>query len=467
MAAAQPLSVGQEALWFLYRLAPDSAAYSILSAVRVRTPLDDALLDRAVRAVAGRHAVLRSRYREVDGRPHRADLGADAVRLEVREVGPVSDERLYALVREVYEAPFRLSSEPPLRVALLRLGPADAVLVLVVHHIAGDATSQWLVLRELLDAHQSAALTGETGLAPLPLGYEDHVAAERALIASPRGARMAAYWRAVRAGATAAELPTDRPRPPVQSFRGSACAVPLPDGAGARVRAAAEELGVTPFAFLLGVFQVLVHRYAGYGEALIGCAASNRTPRTLGLVGYLVNPLPLRSSIHRSTTFRQAVLAAQSQVLHGMANVGYPTVLAGRGEGAQEAPEAKGPPAHLAFTLIAADRLEPRLPYPAAGRTEGPEYEYRGLRLAVLDLPHMEGQFDLNADVRLTGDALTAFFRYDTALFERGTVERIAAGYARLLAAALADVDAPVARASLADQDELLRMLAMGAGTPA
>jgi hypothetical protein len=451
-----PLSVGQESMWLLHRLSPDSPAYSILTGVRMLGPIHDRLLDQAVRTVAERHPVLRSRYIERDGHPYRADLGPDAVRLPVREIGPLPEDRLREAVLEEYRRPFALEAQPPLRVTLLRTAPQDAVLVLVIQHVAGDASSQWLVLREVLDVYSSLVRTGEPEPESRRMSFEEHVAAEQALLESERGERMARYWQGLRTGAAPAELPTDRPRPAVQSLRGAAVIVPLPDGAGARVKAAASEHGVTPFAFMVGVFQVMAHRYGGYGDALIGCAASIRTPRTAQTIGYLVNPVLLRSSVSRRTTFRETVRTAHDQVLRGLANAAYPTVLLTR--------DQRGPLAHLAFTLIVTDRLEPRLPYPAPGRLVGPEAEYRGLRLALLDLPHMEGQFDLNAEVRLSGDALAAVFRYDTDLFDPATAERIAASYARLLAAALDDPDLTAAKAPLADPAELLAVLGMGGG---
>jgi hypothetical protein len=459
----RPLSAGQESLWLLHRLAPDSPAYSILTAVRIRGPLDERLLDRAVRTVAERHPPLRSRYFEQDGHPYRADLGSDAVRLAVREAGSLPEDRLRAAVTEEYQRPFRLETQAPMRVTLLRATPRDAVLVLVIQHVAGDASSQWLVLRELLDVYGNLAETGFPGAEPRRASFDEHVDTERALPDSQRGERMARYWQQVRAGAAPAELPTDRPRPALRSLRGAAAAVPLPEGTGARVRCVAEDLGVTPFAFLLGVFQVMAHRYGGYGDALIGCAASARTPKTARTVGYIVNLLSLRSSISRRTTFREAARAAHLQVLSGLANVAYPTVLLTR----EEAGRPRGPLTHLAFTLIVTDRLEPRLAFPPAGELVGPETQYRGLRLALLDLPHMEGQFDLNAEVRLSGDTLAAVFRYDTDLFDPPTAEGIAGSYARLLAAALDDVDLAAAKAPLADPAQLLAALALGSGSPA
>jgi hypothetical protein len=444
MPGFQPLSAGQEAVWLLHRLNPGSTGYSILTAVHVRGLLDDALLERAVQVVAERHPVLRSRFVELDGCPGRVELGPEAVRLDVREVGDLDEGQLLALIRAVYEVPFRLAEEPPLRVTLLRLRPRESVLVLVVQHIASDATSQWLVLRELLDAHQSLARTGHARLSAVRASYGEHVAAERRLLAGPRGQQMAAYWGAVRSGAVPAELPADRPRPAISPALGATCRVALPRDAGARVSELARKLAITPHALLTGIFQAMVYRYGGGAyaghDSLIGCAASNRSPQALNTIGYFVNLLLLRSSIRRGATFREVFLDAHRQVLGGIANVGYPTVLLGGGE----------PLARLAFTLFPVDRLEPRLPPPTDGAITGPEGEYQGLSLAMLDVANMEGQFDLNAEARISGDDLTAVLRYDTAIFDEASVRRFADGYVRLLEAALADPGTLIHKAPLA-----------------
>ena len=145
----RPLSVGQQALWLLYRLAPHSPAYNVVLAMRVRGRLDVDRLDRAVAGLAARHPVLAETYDEVDGAPRRCTGRAGTPRLEVRDV-PGAD--LFDACAAVADAPFRLDSEPPMRAVLLRRAPDDAALVLVTHHLVSDATAQWLLARDLFEA---------------------------------------------------------------------------------------------------------------------------------------------------------------------------------------------------------------------------------------------------------------------------------------------------------------------------
>ncbi|HVQ91261.1 MAG TPA: condensation domain-containing protein [Mycobacteriales bacterium] len=471
------LSVGQEAFWFLYQLAPESPAYNVMAAVRIHTPLDLPRLRRALAATVRRHDLLRSVFVERDGAPCRLVGAPDTIELLVRDAPGASGYRLPALVRELGLAPFRLS-EGTFRAVLIRCGPADAVLLLAAHHIATDATSQWLLMHDLLDAYAAGA-PGEAGPGgagpggagpepwpPLVRDYDDYVAAERELLAGPRGAELERYWLDVCTGARAAELPTDRPRPAHPSFAGATCELRLPDELLPRLRCAAAVAGVTPFAYLLGSFQALLYHYTRQPESLIGCPTATRFGRNLRpLVGYLVNTLVLRGSFSRATTFATAVQAAQRQVLGGLSHAGYQHALLARALGLPRA-GAGSALLRIVFTMVATDRLDPLLHLLADGAERGTGVEYAGLRLALFDVPQLEGQFDLSVEMRQSPNSLTAVFRYSTELFDRATVERLLEHYARFLDAAIDNPAGRVTAVPLVDDAALAELLALGQGAP-
>ncbi|MEQ4299801.1 condensation domain-containing protein [Plantactinospora sp. B6F1] len=465
----QPLSVGQQALWFLYQLAPESPAYNITLAVRVRSALDETALARAVDALVARHPVLGAAFAEVDGVPRQfvPPAGVDRAggsRLEVREVPGRSDEALLGLARSVGEVPFRLGAGDVFRVVLLRRSAEDAALVLVTHHIVSDATSQWLLLRDLLAGYRGIAAGGAPDWAPLTAGYLDHVEAERVLLDSPRRDRLERYWRNRCTGVAAGAIPVDRPRPDRQTFDGATYHLRLPDELAARVRAAATAAGVTPFAFLLGVFQATLYRYGGQDDFALGCPVATRYGAGLrDVVGYLVNTLVLRASFAPGATFGDAVAAAHRELLSGLAHVGYPFPLLDRMLGAGRG-GSRSPLFRIAFTMVAADRLDPPLPMVPEGAAVGPEIEYSGLRLAAFDVPQLEGQFDLNVELRQAENSLTGAFRYNTDLFDGATIERLTGHYRRLLEAATADPTRRIDRVSLVDSAELEQLLALGTG---
>ncbi|MBE1491983.1 condensation domain-containing protein [Plantactinospora soyae] len=476
------LSVGQEALWFLYQLAPESPAYNITLAVRVRTALDVEALGRAVAALVTRHVVLETTFAEVDGVPRQfaasggsGGSAADGTgmphpsgqapgRLEIRDVPGVGDEALLGLAGAAGAVPFRLGAGDVFRVVLLRRSAADAVLVVAAHHIVSDATSQWLLLRDLLAAYRGIVAGGAPDWAPLRSGYQDYVEAERALLDSPKRDRLERYWRERCAGVPAGVLPIDRPRPERQTFDGATHHLRLPDDLAARVRTTATAAGVTPFAFLLGVFQSMLFRYGGQDDFAIGCPVATRHGRGLrDVVGYLVNSLVLRSSFAPDATFADAVAGAHRELLAGLAHVGYPFPLLDRMVGASRG-AGRAPLFRIAFTMVAADRLDPPLPLVPEGAVVGPEIEYAGLRLAALDVPQLEGQFDLSVELRQSDGSLTGAFRYNTDLFDAATIERLTGHYRRLLEAATVDPARRIDRVSLVDSAQLEMLLALGTG---
>lgn len=503
-----PLAAGQEALWFIHRIAPDSAAYNVTLGVRVRTQLDPDRLELAVAAVRERHDLLRSTFGEVDGRPVRfvnpatlassggsgrpapADFSSLSFSVfSVRDLSPTkSDTQWYELARDAGAVPFRLlAGEEPFRVTLLRRALDDGLLVVSAHHLVVDGPSMPIIFRDLLRAYQMLSEAGDHPsplLAPLPRCYDDYVRMERKLIESERGERQAGYWREVCAGSSPARLLPDRPQPPRRRYAGETCPLRVPKDLTSRLRSTSVTLGVTSFAVVLGALQSLLYRWTGQPDSLIGTAALVRyLPGLRDVVGYMVNPLPLRGRFTESTTIAEAIESANNQVRAGMANVGYPFHLVSgavpgaasgalREDASEIASGAENPVSasrkpqlfRILLTQLSIDLMEPPLPMPAAGETVGAEIEYEGFRLSFVDLPQQEGQFDLTIDLRQSAGGVTGALRYDSDLFERSTIERFADQFHKVLDLALTTPGTRVLDISLIDDLELSQLLAFGEG---
>lgn len=453
-----PLSAVQRMMWAAYRISPDSSVYNIVMPLRVRGPLDVAALAEAVAATVRRQAQLRSRFTESDGVPVREESAEPLVALEVRDVPGIDEDGLRRLAREEGERPFVLEETGALRVVLLRRADDDFALVPATHHIIGDFTSRWLLVRDLLDAYRGITAGEEPKWRPLTSSYADQVAEEQAYLDSPAGLRGAAYWQELTDGVPAAELPLDRPRPPRPGHRGDTVAVPLDTALTDRVAARAKEIGQTPFALHLGVFQSLVSRWTGQEDFLVGVPASSRMGRhARDLIGCFLNTLPVRGRFSATTTFAEAATAAGGGILGGMVNARYPCTLTG--------PRPAGSPLfRIGAFLVQMDRMEPPVPTVPRGLSEGPALEYEGLGLALIDVPQQEGQIDLMLRLEQEPAGTTAVFSYDTDLFDAATADRFASAYLRFLEAALADPAAVVADVPLAGEDELAALLAFGFG---
>ncbi|MEU5881414.1 condensation domain-containing protein [Spirillospora sp. NPDC047279] len=470
MNGPRPLSEGQQALWLLHRMAPDSAAYNVVTPVLLRTasgaPLDEPRLARAVREVAERHELIRSVVEERDGTPVRVPRDADALGLTVLDAGAAGGDDLEAATAtatRLGRVPFRLADgEPPVRWTLVRGTADEALLVLVAHHIATDASSQWILLADLVKAYDAPGSLAE-GAEPLP--YTEHVERERAVLGGEDRARLAAYWREECAGAAALELTPDRPRPARQSFRGGTATRPVPATVAGQLAGTAAKLEVSPFGLLLGTLTALLHRYSGASDGLIGVSVTQRRgTRQRDAVGYLVNSIPVRSRLAPDATLGDAAQVTHRRLLDGIRHARYPlTALLGD----LDLPRAPGrtPGFQILVTYVAAGPLVPLSRLLPAGERGGAEVEYGGLVLRQLDVPQMEGQFDLSAELR-QGPAgeLTAVFRYDSDLFEHATVERLLDHFVRFLEEAVSAPGTPAAEAAPASDQELEQVLAWGAG---
>ncbi|MFF2348139.1 condensation domain-containing protein [Kitasatospora sp. NPDC058115] len=440
-----PLSHTQEAQWFLYRLAPHSGAYNTGLAVRIRSAVDLDRLRHAVAALGERHTMLRSRFDVVGGRPVRIEEPLGEPVLTVRELPGADDPALRAAVREELGRPFVPESGAPFRFVLLTRGPADAVLLVAGHHIATDAASNALLLGDLLKGYEHPAPAG-----PPPAGrYHDHVDKERRLLASARGTAMGGHWREVCAEVPAAELPADHRRPDSQSFAGDTLRVTVPPELAGPALSAAAEWGVTPYAFLLAAFQVVLHRSTRQREFLIGAPVTTRlSSRMREVVGNFMNTIVLKAAFADGATFRDTAVAANEQIRGGMDAGRYPFPLVARESRSRRA-AGRSALFQITFNMLstahAAAGLRPLLDTGDEDRVT----RCSGLLLSPWHLPQQEGQVDLAVDVLQSAEAFAVDFRYDTRLYERATVERLAGHYLRAVELAARTPDARVATAPL------------------
>ncbi|MEV7232509.1 condensation domain-containing protein [Streptomyces sp. NPDC051020] len=464
----QPLSQGQQALWYLHRLAPESSAYHVMCAVRIvgarRIGAD--VLARAVTAVEHRHDLLRSTFDEDERGPYRCVHPAGRLAPEIRPADETG-EQLRALVRAAGDRPFRLGTDSAFRVVLFD-GPDAQVLLVAAHHIATDAASQALLLRELLDAC-GAFDAGD----PLPwegpaTGFAVQVAAEERLLADHEETeRLAEFWRdSCRGAPLVLDLPADLPRQVLPGQRGDTVAVPVPDRLAERIRATAADGRTTVFVVLAAAFQALLYRYTAEPEFVIGCPASGRRARELrGTVGYFVNPMVLRASLDDETTFDALLRRTQQRLRDAMNHQEYPFPLLPGALGlARNA--ARTPVFQTTFTMVATSRLDPVMDLLSDPRGQR-VLEYAGLSITGYDLPQQEGQFDLAVEVLSGSGGLTVLFRYSTDLFFRPTVDRLSMHYLRLLDAVTTRPERRIGAIRLTGEEERAHLLALSAGAPA
>ncbi|REG14198.1 phosphopantetheine binding protein, partial [Archangium gephyra] len=308
---ALPLSFAQQRLWFLDQLEPGSAFYNVPAVVKLKGELDVGALERSFEELVRRHEALRTTFRVENGEPVQVISEEPRLAFPVEELSglPEAEREAEAKRRVEEEAlrPFDLARGPLLRTKLLKLGEREHVLVLVMHHIVSDGWSMGLLVRELGGLYEAFSRGKPSPLAELPVQYADYAAWQRQWLSGEVLEEQLGYWRKQLEGAPPAlELPTDKPRPAVQSFRGGYRGFQWPRELQDAVKALAKKEGATPFMVLLAAFQTVLARYAGQQDVSVGSPIANRTrAETEGLIGFFVNTLVLRSKLDGDTTFRE------------------------------------------------------------------------------------------------------------------------------------------------------------------
>jgi amino acid adenylation domain-containing protein len=456
-----PLSFAQERLWFIDQLEPGSPLYNIAAALRVEGPLDPGVLALTLGEIVRRHEALRTVFAARSGAPVQVIQPAEPFALAVADLSGLPEgereARALALAREETARPFDLTRGPLLRALLVRLGEGDHAVVLTMHHIASDGWSMGILVREVAALYPAlaAGIAGIAGIAgrpsslpELPLQYADFAVWQRSWLRGETLEQEIAFWRQQLAGLPPVlELPTDRPRPAVQSYRGAARPVRLPAALTRGLEALARREGVTLFMVLLAAFQTLLARLSGQDDLAVGSPVAGRNRiETEGLIGFFVNTLVLRGNLSGAPTFRELLGQVRETALAGWLHQDVPF---------EKLVEALAPERSLAHApLFQAVLVLQNAPIGSL--------EIEALRLRPLDVDPATAKFDLTLNLGERGEQdgeLAGSLEHATDLFDGTTAERLAAGFERLLAAAVAGPDLRAAELPLLGAAERHQLL--------
>uniref|UniRef100_UPI0005C20B0C condensation domain-containing protein n=1 Tax=Rubrivivax gelatinosus TaxID=28068 RepID=UPI0005C20B0C len=317
------LSYAQQRLWFLEQLEPGGAAYNIPAAVRLKGPLCVQALQRSLDEVILRHEVLRTRFLSRQGEPVQEVMAPWQVQLQAR---PVQAGRLQQVLQACAAQGFDLGSGRLLRCELLREQEQSHVLVLVIHHIVSDGWSMGVLVSELAALYRAFEAGEASPLPPLQLQYGDYAVWQRQWLQGERLQRQLQYWKEQLHGAPALlELPTDRPRPAVQSTRGAQHVFELDEPLTQGLKALGRAQGATLFMVLAAAFNVLLYRYSGQRDLCIGYPIANRhRPEIEGLIGFFVNTLVLRTRVRGDQDFQSLLQQVKRSALDAQAHQDLP-----------------------------------------------------------------------------------------------------------------------------------------------
>ncbi len=431
-----PLSFGQERFWFLDRLVPGSPLYNIPLALRLRGALEASLLAASLDAVVARHESLRTRFTTIGGRPVQVVVEAKRVPLPLIDLSGLPADRRETtaalLAKEEAALPFDLERGPVLRASLLRLAEDLHVGLFTMHHIASDAWSMGVLVREISDIFAALGRGERPSLPELPLQYADFSVWQREWLTGDGLGRLLAYWWQRMEGAPALlQLPLDRPRPAAQGFQGARLYVRLPGKLGAEAAALGRARGATAFMSLLGALTAWLARVTGQEDLVVGSPVAGRDRLEIeGLIGLFVNTVVLRTDLTADPGFAELLDRVREGALEAYAHQDLP------------------------FDLLV-DELQPErsLGYSPLFQVM---FELQNVRVGNLGLPGVavelfdsgwqgNAKFDLTITYEENPQGLTGIWEYDPALFDATTVARWAGQLETLLAGA---VEAPERRLS-------------------
>jgi amino acid adenylation domain-containing protein/non-ribosomal peptide synthase protein (TIGR01720 family) len=424
-----PLSFAQQRLWFLAQLDPESAEYNVPSPVWLPGTVDVAALEAALAALTARHEVLRTRLvAGHEGEPYQEIDPPAPFPLMLADVSGAADPRelTESLVIADMQAPFDLAAGPVARACLVRLAPADHVLVLSLHHVVSDEWSAGILRRELGALYAACSRGGPDPLPPLPVQYADYAVWQRAWLTGQALESQLAYWRRQLASLPAVELPVDHPRPPVRSTEGTAAEFSVPATVAGGLRDVAQRGGASMFMTVLAAVMVLLGRYAGTDTAVVGTLVANRNrAETEGLIGFFINTLVMRVDLSGDPSFAELLGRVRQVALEAYAGQDLPFDQL-VDELVTERDRSRTPLFQVMFNHRGAD-----------GAGAGPALSEFPVRRAWL-------KYDLSVTLDESGGGLAGVVRYSTVLFEPGTVARLTGHLNTLLAAVAAHPQAPL-----------------------
>jgi amino acid adenylation domain-containing protein len=444
-----PVTFAQQRLLFLNQLDPTSTSYSVPWSIRISGPLNAAALERSLNEIVHRHEILRTTYDLVEGHPVQTVSPAVHVPLIQVDLASLPDPEREAQTAAMKEAqlPLDLKNGPMVRTRLLRLLDSDHVLLVTTHHIAFDGWSRRVLVSELAALYEAFCAGKPSPLPELPLQYADYAVWQRNFLQGESLDKLLDYWKQNLAGApTMLDLPTDRPRPAVQSYRGTSKSFALSPEISDGVTRISRQLGVTPFMTMLAAFEVLLSRYTGQQDILVGTPIANRNRAEVeGLIGLFANILPLRVRLDGDPTFRQLLERVKETALGAYAHQDMPFERLVE-ELRPERSLSHNPLFQVMFSLQNAPR--------------------RAFQLSGLELKPLGGvtgttaKFDLSVFLLESEDGRSGRIEYNTEIFDAETIERMLRHYMLLLQTAIANPEMKVSKLPLLTDDERQKILA-------
>lgn len=457
-----PLSLGQQAMWFLYQMAPESVAYNIFSTVRIRSDLDVETWQRVWQKLVERHPVLRTTYNIHNGQPVQVVHPHQQVDVKVTDASAWNEQELQENILAETDRPFDLEQGPMLRVRLFSQSDREHIQLIVMHHIAGDMWSFDILLDELRHLYSVQYESDNSPSLP-SVQYLDYVNWQSEILKDSIVEQDWEYWKKQLGGELpASNLPTDRLHPAVQSYRGESHIVELDQDTISKLRELAKVEKASLYRTMLAAFQILLYRYTGQEDIMVGTPMALRWSRDdfKQIVGYFVNPVVLRANLKGNQTFKEFLHQVCLTVSQAQEHQDYPFPLLVEKLMPQRDP-SRSPLYQVSFSW---DKQrwcqESPKPYLKDGKVLLGDKADLKLVMEPYLLGNQRGaSFDISVMVLEAGSQFKICWRYNTDLFDAATIARMAEHFQVLLAGIVANPDCNIAQLPLLTEAERHQLL--------
>jgi amino acid adenylation domain-containing protein/non-ribosomal peptide synthase protein (TIGR01720 family) len=447
-----PLSFAQQRLWFLHQLDPDDTSYTMPAAVRLQGRLNVTALEQSLNAIVQRHEILRTQFVTIAGQPTQVILPTVTLPLAQVDLRSLSsleqDAEVQKLALQETQLSFDLSQAPLLRSTLLQLAENDFVLLLTMHHIVSDGWSIGVFIEEIVQLYAAFSQGQSSPLSELPIKYGDFAAWQRQWLQGEVLESQLAYWKQQLAGdLPVLELPSDRPRPAVQSFRGATQSFQLPPDLSTALTTFSQQQGATLFMTLLTAFKTLLYRYTRQEDILVGSPIANRNRAELeGLIGCFVNTLVLRTDLSGNPSFQTVLKRVREVALGAYAHQDVPF---------EKLVDELQPDRDLSHNpLFQVMFVLQNAPMPTL---ELPE-----LTLNTLEIDSETATFDLTLTLVETPTGLSGTCEYSTDLFEPETIARMLGHFQTLLQGIITNPKQQISELPLLTEAEQQQLIGWG-----
>ena len=455
-----PLSEGQRSLWFLHRFAPDSPAYNLIFSAKFRPLLDIEMLKQAFASLYERHPMLDVTFAAVDGQPVQRVHKGRTIDFREHDTTRLTEDEIKALLIEHANQPFNLEEGPVVRLEIFRTNDDAHITLLSMHHIVSDAWSVTLVMNDLMGSY-FALNSGKTPKhEAVAMRYHDFVAWEQKHLQSEGAEKMAQYWNEQLADVpVVVDLPTDRPRPAIQTFNGNAHGFKLDEALTTKVTELAADHGATLFTTLLSGFEVLLHRYCNQDDLLIGSPLAGRNQSKLhGIVGYFINPVVLRSKVDDDPLFTDFLTRNGANVAGAIENQQHPISRVIDQLKVRRDP-SRSPLFQVSFSMERIPGFDERGIAVFLIGQGGHQFHVGDLTVETVDLTLRQAQFEITLVVEEAGGNIYGCWQYNSDLFDAETIAHLNDLFAQVLEEVAKKPNQHISEINLLPKKEETRLL--------